>query len=341
MQHATSAKLVESLSLANVDDVPFLEWNLLAALVDGLLELLLVVGLVEVHEVLEVVEFSQTVDVENLVLVVLNYLLGFVISHLLDSSEEVLAQLFLDHELAIFDVQLEDAPGEVWCQLRKKLILAHFCDIWDVTELLSEKAQAFGDFELYVLNLRGKGLVLSLLESIDDDLEYPLSLFLKLLVSWIEPILDFDLQSFRNVLFDYLEVLSSAKNLVDFLCDKLVLELHGNLLLLSFIVRSSRLVSFLDCALSLRLNFDLDLLLIIRVDLVLFKPSLFALVFLNDFKVIFIKLLLLLNIPASVLLLLPLLSPLLLLINLIVIGNEVIVLAVDLVIVVLVILKVD
>lgn len=60
---------------------------------------------------LKIVQVTEGVGVEDLVLVVLDDVLGLFISNLLDPVEEVLTLLLLALELSVLDVKVINEPG--------------------------------------------------------------------------------------------------------------------------------------------------------------------------------------------------------------------------------------
>ena len=71
----------------------------------------MVVGLVEVHQRNKIIQISLIFGVEDLILVVVHLIR---VPELRKLLEEVVALLFLDLELSILDVEIEDSPDVLW-----------------------------------------------------------------------------------------------------------------------------------------------------------------------------------------------------------------------------------
>lgn len=182
----------------------------------------------------------------------LDDVLALLISDLLDLVEELLALLLLDLELAKLNVEFKDVPCLLGLQLWEQLILSDLGDVRNIALLSADQDEALLDLVLDLFDFGGETLFFALLESVEDDVENPLSLSFKFLVSWVESVGKFDLKPLRDVLFDNLLVLDGSEDVVDFLSDELILEVLTNLLLL-LVVRCCGLVSLVNKVLLLDL----------------------------------------------------------------------------------------
>lgn len=245
-------------------------------------------------------------------------------------------------------------------------------DVRNIALLSADQDEALLDLVLDLFDFGGETLFFALLESVEDDVENPLSLSFKFLVSWVESVGKFDLKPLRDVLFDNLLVLDGSEDVVDFLSDELILEVLTNLLLL-LVVRCCGLVSLVNKVLLLDLClvlfiFPLDVLalsdVLVSLDrflhnlvLVRFQDGLVRLLELTFMLSILLDEIQILVVQDSVFLgvlvrsaslgmfllefsFLPFLGLDLFLEDLVIVGNEVVILTVKLVIVIFVIFQI-
>lgn len=108
VEHAAAGEFVE-FSLSRVEHKFFLlHWQLLAGIDHDEGELLAVVGLIEVHQRHKIVQITLILRVEDLILVVVHLVR---VPELGEFLEEVVALLFLDQELPVLNVEIEDSPN--------------------------------------------------------------------------------------------------------------------------------------------------------------------------------------------------------------------------------------
>jgi hypothetical protein len=112
VEHAAAGEFVE-FSLSRVEHKFFLlHWQLLAGIDHDERELLAVVGLIEVHQRHKIIQITLILRVEDLILVVVHLVR---VPELGEFLEEVVALLFLDQELPVLNVEIEDSPDILSC----------------------------------------------------------------------------------------------------------------------------------------------------------------------------------------------------------------------------------
>ena len=255
----------------------------------------MVVRLVEVHQRHKVVQISLVLNVENLILVVVHLMC---ISKLREFLEKVFTLLFLNLELAILNVEVEDPPNICTLELWNQLIHAISGDVWHITVVTSEQVENLGYLGLDLRYLLSKLLITSNGQRLDNDVENPFSFLLNLLWTWVESASDLDLELLWNVFFSDLDILSSSKEVINVFRHKLVLES-----LVSVFVSCRRLSSLFEDLLldgSLLVDFllldggaiDLLIIRIMNCGSNLFEFSWSALVLVDQLQILFIELLL-------------------------------------------------
>lgn len=144
VEHAAAGEFVE-FPIPRVEHKFFLlHGQLLAGIGHDEGELLAVVGLVEVHQRHEITQISLILRVEYLILVVVHLVR---VSKLRELLKEVVALLFLDLELAVFNVEIEDSPDILCSKLRNELVLPVPGDVRDITVLAPEELEDFADLQ--------------------------------------------------------------------------------------------------------------------------------------------------------------------------------------------------
>jgi hypothetical protein len=155
---------------------------------------------------------------------VVHYLHFVFRAELTNLGKEFLALLLLNLELSILDVELEDAVDVLGGEFRKQLALSVPGDVGDVAPLAAEQSKSLLNLLLDFCDLAGKALIGNVFELVNEYIEDPLGLLLKLFIRRSEPAFEFDLETLRNVLFNDLEVMGGTKKIIDFFGQEFVLE---------------------------------------------------------------------------------------------------------------------
>ena len=120
-KHALSCEVIQLLLSSREYELLLLHRQLLARVHHHQLQLLLIIGFVEVHERLKVIQITLILGVENLILIMLHL---NVISEFGEFAKEFIALFFLNLKLAILDIKVEDFPDVVGSQFWNELVLA-------------------------------------------------------------------------------------------------------------------------------------------------------------------------------------------------------------------------
>lgn len=169
------------------------------------------------------------------------------VSKLRELLEKVIALLLLNLELAILDVEVENPPDILRCELWDEITHPVFGDVWDITVLTPEQLKGLADLGFGISESLSTVMLSSVSQRLNDVVEDPVSLDLDLLVHRTKSVTDLDLEPLWDVFLNNFKILWSTEEVVYILSNKLVFELLTRVQLSYLVfVNGGRLSSFFE-----------------------------------------------------------------------------------------------